>query len=97
VAKIPLPEKPIRNVVGRHLKLLRKRFNPSLTQDQLSGRVAKFGVQIDRVAIAKIETGIRGVLDFELEAIAKALDVKIDDLFSPETPPNQSSRRGAKQ
>jgi hypothetical protein len=33
------------------------------------------GIQLDRVAIAKIETGRRCVFDFELKAIADALEI----------------------
>ena len=43
----------------------------------LSKKLTKSGVSIDRAGIAKIETGIRGVLDFELVALAKALNVKV--------------------
>ena len=39
--------------------------------------ISKLGVSIDRAGVAKIETGIRGVLDFELVALAKALGVKV--------------------
>ncbi|MDE3065936.1 MAG: helix-turn-helix transcriptional regulator [Verrucomicrobiota bacterium] len=39
--------------------------------------MGKLGVSIDRAGVAKIETGIRGVLDFELVTLAKALGVKV--------------------
>jgi DNA-binding XRE family transcriptional regulator len=39
-------------------------------------------VGLDRTAIFRIETGKRSVSDLELSAIAKALRVKISDLFS---------------
>jgi len=52
-----------------------------LTQDALSGKVAKLGVQLDRAAIAKIEGDLRGVLDFELKALATALHVRVDWLL----------------
>jgi hypothetical protein len=65
----------IRNLIGKKLKELRKQCTPPVTQDQLSGRLAKLGIQLDRVAIAKIETGRRCVFDFELKAIADALEI----------------------
>lgn len=55
----------------------RRATEPVLTQEQLSKKLAALGVLIDRAGIAKIETGIRGVLDYELVALAKALDVKV--------------------
>lgn len=58
------------------MKEARNAARPPLTQDGLSKRLAKLGVSIDRAGVAKIETGIRGVLDFELVALSKALEVK---------------------
>lgn len=54
---------------------------PALTQDALSGRVARIGVQLDRAAIAKIENDLRRVSDYELKAIASALGVEVDWLL----------------
>ncbi len=65
------------NLVGGRVKEARAAADPPLTQDELSRRLSKWGVSIDRAGVAKIETGIRGVLDFELVALAKALDVKV--------------------
>ena len=64
-----------RNIVGKRVKKARQSSPPGLTQDQLSGKVASEGVQLDRVAIAKIETGIRCAFDFEVKALAAALKV----------------------
>lgn len=63
------------NLVGARVKEARAAAQPPLTQDELSKRLAKLGVSIDRAGVAKIETGIRGVLDFELVALSKALGV----------------------
>jgi hypothetical protein len=65
------------NLIGERVKKARAAANPPLTQEQLSKRLAKLGVSIDRAGIAKIETGIRGVLDFELVALSKALGVGV--------------------
>jgi hypothetical protein len=64
-----------RNIVGKRVKEARQLYCPPLTQDQLSGKLAADGVQLDRVAIAKIETGIRCAFDFEVKAIARILKV----------------------
>jgi transcriptional regulator with XRE-family HTH domain len=63
------------NLVGERVK--EARAKAQLTQEELSKRLAKLGVAIDRPGVAKIETGIRGVLDFELLALAKSLGVKV--------------------
>jgi transcriptional regulator with XRE-family HTH domain len=64
-----------KNISGERIAQARKRCQPPLTQAALSDRVIRLGVPLDRAAIAKIENGLRGVQDFELVAIAKALDV----------------------
>lgn len=63
------------NVIGARVKLARARRKPPLTQDELSGQLAKLGVTIDRAGISKIEIGTRYVLDFEIKALARALRV----------------------
>jgi hypothetical protein len=65
------------NLIGKRVKEARNNAQPPVTQDELSKQLSKHGVSIDRAGIAKIETGIRGVLDFEIVAIAKVLDVKV--------------------
>jgi transcriptional regulator with XRE-family HTH domain len=65
------------NLIGRRVKEARLAASPSLTQDQLSKKLSTLGVSIDRAGVAKIETGIRGVLDYELVAIARSLSVKV--------------------
>ncbi len=65
------------NLVGKRVKEAREKSQPPLTQEQLSQKLAKLNVSIDRAGIAKIETGIRGVLDYEVVALAKALGVKV--------------------
>ena len=39
------------------------------------------GVDLDRTAIPKIETGTRSITDVEIVAICKALDVEVATLF----------------
>jgi hypothetical protein len=45
------------------------------------GRLARLGVQMNQSQIAKIESGHRPVLDYEIVAIAKALKVPVQALF----------------
>ena len=74
-----------RNIIGKRIKMARLAHSPSLTQDQLSGRMAAEGVQLDRVAIAKIETGIRCAFDFEVKALAGALGVDANFLLGSDS------------
>jgi transcriptional regulator with XRE-family HTH domain len=70
------------NLIGERVKKARTSATPPLTQEQLSKKVRKLGAPIDRAGVAKIEAGIRGVLDFELVAIAKALNVSVGWLLN---------------
>lgn len=63
------------NIVGPRIKEARLCCNPPLSQDALSGQLAKLGVSIDRAGISKIEIGARCVLDYEVKALAKVLGV----------------------
>lgn len=65
-----------RNIVGDRVREARQLFDPPLTQDQLSGRLAKEGIQLDRVALAKIESGLRCAFDYEVKALAGVLKVE---------------------
>jgi transcriptional regulator with XRE-family HTH domain len=70
-----------KNSIGTRVAEARGRRNPPLTQDALSGKLAALGVQLDRAAIAKIENGHRRIYDFEIKALARALNVGIAWLF----------------
>jgi hypothetical protein len=70
-----------KNIVGLKVKKARLRKKPAMSQLELSEKLASFGVQIDRAGIAKIETGIRCVYDFELPALAKVLGVSVNGLL----------------
>jgi hypothetical protein len=52
-----------------------------LTQDALSGKLARRGIQLDRAAIAKVENNMRHVLDYELKVLAEVLEVEVDWLL----------------
>lgn len=64
-----------RNIIGERVRIARQAFNPPLTQDQVVGRLAKKGVQLDRVALTKLETGMRCAFDYEVKALAAVLEV----------------------
>jgi HTH-type transcriptional regulator, cell division transcriptional repressor len=74
--------KRTKNIVGRRVRIARAKSKPLLTQKKLSALVIKNGTHIDRAGIAKIETGIRCVLDYEVPALAKALGVSVAWLLS---------------
>lgn len=75
MASVEQKQPSLRNIVSERVKAARLRFEPPLTQDQLSGKLALDGIQLDRVAIAKIESGLRCAFDYEVRGLARVLDV----------------------
>lgn len=74
--------KPVKNVVGQRIAMARGRLKTLLTQLELSKRVKRLGVDIDRAGIAKIERGLRGVQDYEIVPLAKVLKVSVNWLLT---------------
>lgn len=76
-------EKPLqpRNVVGKAIRKFRKGAKPTVSQEDLCGRLAKYRVVLTRTQVAKIEAGKRPVFDYEALAFAYALEVPLNQLF----------------
>jgi len=80
-----VPKRPAgKNIVGRRVAEARSLLRPPITQDALSGRLARLGIQLDRAAIAKIENDHRRVLDYEVKALATALGAHVNWLLGGE-------------
>ena len=54
-----------------------------LSQEELAVKLQVAGLSIDRTGVAKIETGLRSVFDYELAVIAQQLRTKTDMLYPP--------------
>lgn len=67
---------PRKNIIGHQIRLARRRLTPKVTQEDLAGRMAARGIDLNRSAISKIESGVRHVLDYEIKALAACLKVK---------------------
>lgn len=63
--------------------LIRKtRDSKGLTQDQLAAKLQLVGLlNFDRVTVAKVESQIRSLLDFELAVFAEVLEVPTAELL----------------
>lgn len=70
------------NISGTHIRAARKRAN--LSQSMLAARLQVRGLQMEQMAISRIETGQRIVADFELPIIADALEVTVNWLLGEE-------------
>lgn len=71
-----------KNIIGEKVRFQRENHIPPLTQIQLSAKLEHLGVKMDRLAISRLEKGNRFAADYEIAAIAKALDVEIKDILS---------------
>ena len=68
-----------RNAVGPAIRKYRCQRN--LTQEALAIKLQMAGLDMDRAAVAKIESQIRSVFDYELSMIASALGVQPSKLL----------------
>lgn len=56
-------------------------MKPTVSQEDLSGRLAALGVTITQTGISKIENQERYVMDYEAAALARALRVSVAWLY----------------
>lgn len=68
------------NIVGVTIQLYRKKKN--LSKQELSDKLMILGIDISAKSIYHIERGTRTVVDFEVCAIAKVLNVPVQDLLN---------------
>lgn len=73
------------NISGKKIKELRKQVEPKMSQRALADRLQVIGVDLDKNAVQRIESGQRFVTDIELKAFAKVLDVSVGYLLENET------------
>jgi transcriptional regulator with XRE-family HTH domain len=71
-----------KNIVGSRVRKARK--ESKVTQMELAARLQVLGLNIERPAISKLESGNRPVTDVEVAALAQALKVPISWLFEEE-------------
>jgi len=70
-----------RNLCGKKVAVLRKGGTPKLSQRGLAELLQLDGLDVDKNAIQRIESGQRFVTDIELKALAHALGVSVEELL----------------
>jgi len=70
-----------RNIIGTRVREARLKHKPSVSQDDLAGKLAGQGILMDRTAVSRIENQSRYAMDYEAAAIARALKVSVAWLF----------------
>jgi len=68
-----------RNICGSAIK--RHRLALGLSQNALAIKCQRFGWDIDRKLVSKIETGLREVCDYELRLLSRLLGIRPADFF----------------
>lgn len=69
------------NISGSKIYALRKRQIPKMSQRILAEKLQLLGVDVDKNAIQRIESGQRFVTDIELKALKTLFDVNYEDLL----------------
>lgn len=69
------------NLCGRNVRVLRLLMRPIVSQRALAERMRNYGVDIDKNAVQRIESGQRFVTDIELYALAQVFGVQVSDLI----------------
>ena len=70
------------NICGRKVKALREARSPKLSQRGLADLLQLNGLDVDKNAVQRIESGERFVTDIELKALAEVLDVTAEELLT---------------
>ena len=70
-----------RNLCGQQIKARRKALVPAVSQRMLADRLQLLGLDLDKNAIQRIESGQRFVTDIELAVLAQVFDTSVDELL----------------
>lgn len=69
------------NICGSKIKEIRKKLPEKTSQRKLADMLQMAGLDIDKNAVQRMESGERFVTDIELKSIAKVLDVSYQELL----------------
>ncbi len=69
------------NICGNNVARLRKNYPTKMSQRLLAEKMQLLGVDLDKNAIQRIESGQRFVTDIELAALSKIFNVTADSLL----------------
>ena len=69
------------NLCGEKIRALRLAYPSKLSQRALADKMQLIGIDVDKNAIQRIESGKRFVTDIELKAFSEVFSVDISDLI----------------
>ncbi len=70
-----------RNLCGKNVARLRTAMRPRVSQNKLAGQLQLAGLDLEKNAVQRIESGERFVTDIELKKLAEVLGVSADELI----------------
>ena len=70
------------NLCGEKVRELRFNYPTKLSQRALADKMQLAGIDVDKNAIQRIESGKRFVTDIELKSFALIFDVTVDELLN---------------
>ena len=74
------------NICGERVKTIRKSLPGKTSQRELADMLQRAGLDVDKNAVQRIESGQRFVTDIELKTIAAVLGVSADELLEDDPP-----------
>lgn len=69
------------NIAGKQIQRLRKGLRYSVSQREFAEMLQREGLDVDKNAIQRIESGARFITDIELKVIADVLNVTCSQLL----------------
>lgn len=69
------------NIAGLKIQELRKQAIPHMSQNALAKRMQLNGIDLDKNAIQRIESGARFITDIELKVFAEIFETTTDQLL----------------
>ena len=69
------------NLCGDRIRELRLSYPSKLSQRALADKMQLIGIDVDKNAIQRIESGKRFVTDIELKAFSEIFDISVSDLI----------------
>lgn len=70
------------NLCGKNVARLRMAMRPKVSQNKLAGLLQLAGLDLEKNAVQRIESGQRFVTDIELKKLAEVLGVSTEELLS---------------
>ncbi|MDE7277465.1 MAG: helix-turn-helix domain-containing protein [Lachnospiraceae bacterium] len=70
------------NISGDNIARIRKAMEPKVSQRFLADKMQLEGIELDKNAIQRIESGARFITDIELKTFAKVLGVSYEELLA---------------